>query len=111
MDIENIIKKPSLWLPMTNKVDLAVLGKLGEEATECGTAVFRTIIQGIHECEPVTGKPNMRWLEDEIADVRAMSKLAMRHFEMDYVRIDRRINAKLNMKLEWLEMIREHESR
>lgn len=55
---------PSDWQPITNKHDLAVLGKLGEEATELGSAIFRCIIQGLNEREPTTGKVNRQWLEE-----------------------------------------------
>ena len=44
------------WHPITDKVDLKYLGKLGEELNECGSAVSRCIIQGVDEREPVTGK-------------------------------------------------------
>lgn len=58
--------QPSLWIPNTSSLDLAVLGKLAEETAELGASLARCIIQGVIESEPVTGKPNREWLEDEI---------------------------------------------
>ena len=59
------------WHPMSDAVDLKHLGKLAEELSEAGAAVARCIIQGIDEKEPVTGKINREWLQDELADVIA----------------------------------------
>ena len=74
---------PSAWHPTTNKVDLAHLGKLGEELAECAAAASRCIIQGIDEAHPVTGKTNRQWLEEEIADVVAMIDHTVNHFGSD----------------------------
>jgi hypothetical protein len=71
------------WRPMSRPIDLKHIGKLGEEANELGSAVSRCIIQGIDECEPVTGKPNRVWLRDEIADVLANIELCVEHFGLD----------------------------
>jgi NTP pyrophosphatase (non-canonical NTP hydrolase) len=75
------------WVPMTRPIDLKHLGKFGEELNECGAAVNRCIIQGIDEAEPVTGKVNRAWLEDEIADVLANVELVIGHFGLDMQRI------------------------
>lgn len=79
---------------ISDPVDLKHLGKLGEEASELGAAVSRCIIQGIDECEPVTGKLNREWLEDEIADVRANSELNIERFGLDEDRITKRVEKK-----------------
>jgi NTP pyrophosphatase (non-canonical NTP hydrolase) len=100
--------KPSLWIPTTNLVDLAHLGKLGEELNECGAAVSRCIIQGIAESEPVTRKSNKEWLEDELADVLAMMELVVERFGLDSDRMDERINRKVKMKREWHQMITDY---
>lgn len=71
------------WHPMTDAVDVKHLGKLGEECCELGSAIARCIIQGIDEFEPVTGKPNREWLENEIADVLAGIELNIQHFGLD----------------------------
>lgn len=71
------------WHPITDAVDLKHLGKLGEELNECGSAVSRCIIQGVDECEPVTGKVNRDWLQDEIADVQANIDLVVARFKLD----------------------------
>lgn len=72
---------------MSDAVALKHLGKLAEEACELGSALARCIIQGIDESEPVTGKANREWLEDEIADVMANSYLVMEFFKLDADRI------------------------
>jgi hypothetical protein len=71
------------WQPMTSPIDLKHLGKLAEELNEAGAAVARCIIQGIAEREPVTGKMNKQWLEDELADVAANLDLVAAHFGLD----------------------------
>lgn len=78
------------WNPLTDKLDLKVLGKLGEETGELSSAVSRCIIQGVDEVEPVTKKPNRKWLEDEIADVLGNIELVIEHFGLDANRIQER---------------------
>lgn len=92
---------PSDWQPITEKYILARLGKLGEEACELSAILFRCIIQGIDEREPVTGKLNREALEDEIADVTALSGLAIDYFNLDLVRMQRRAQQKRNYKQPW----------
>lgn len=72
---------PNPWHPMTDPVDLKVIGKLGEETNELGSAIFRCVIQGINEKHPVTGKTNRQWFLEEIADVRAGLELSEERFE------------------------------
>lgn len=70
------------WHPMTRPVDLKHLGKLVEELGEAVSAVGRCIIQGIDENEPITGKSNRVWLEEELADVTANMGLVTVHFKL-----------------------------
>jgi hypothetical protein len=94
MSDADTLPDPNPWHPIQDPVDLKHLGKLGEESSELGAAVARCIIQGIDECEPVTGKVNREWLEDEIADVRANSDLNIERFNLDEARIARRAERK-----------------
>lgn len=71
------------WHPMSDAVDLKHLGKLAEELSEAGAAVARCIIQGIDEAEPVTGKINRQWLQDELADVLANIDLVVDRFGLN----------------------------
>lgn len=89
------------WHPIDDNVDLKHLGKFGEELNECGSAVSRCIIQGVDECEPVTGKKNRHWLEDEIADVRANSELCIERFDLDEARIAARAERKKAHLRQW----------
>ena len=82
-EIDEKFKDPQPWHPMTNSVDLKHLGKLAEELGECISAVSRCVIQGIDEKQPVTGKPNKEWLEDEIADVYANLQLVINRFNLN----------------------------
>ena len=100
-------ERPSKWIPMTNLVDLAHLGKLGEECGELIAIVSRCIIQGIDECDPETGVPNRVSLMKEIADVKAMSELAEERFNLDKVEIEARKERKKAMKRDWHKMIEE----
>jgi len=92
------------WHPISNPVDIKHLGKLGEEAGELASAVSRCIIQGVDEAEPVTGKVNREWLEDEIADVMAGSMLVMRRFNLNEERISERVERKMAQLRSWHDM-------
>lgn len=89
------------WQPMADPLDLAHLSKLLEEVNELGAAIARCIIQGLDEREPVTGKPNREWLEDEIADVAAGCQLNGQRFRLDQVRIAHRIDRKIAHLKQW----------
>lgn len=93
------------WRPMSNALDLKHLGKLSEEANELGAAISRCIIQGIDEAEPITGKPNRAWLEDEIADVLANIELVRAHFGLDVSRIGERVERKKMHLRGWHSML------
>lgn len=98
--------KVSDWQPTTNKVDLAYLGKTGEELGELVTAIFRCIIQGVTEKEPATGKPNKTWLEDEVADVQMMLGHMTPHFALDTTRIAERRQRKHDFKAPWFNALK-----
>lgn len=100
------VKVASDWQPITNKHDLAVLGKLGEEAAELASAISRCIIQGLSECEPTTGKVNRVWLEEEVADVFALAALAIIHLGLDISAIMERQQRKIAFKAPWFEGLR-----
>jgi hypothetical protein len=108
MGNENAFKKTlSPWQPETNKLRLALLGKLGEELAEASAAVSRCIIQGIDECEPVTGKLNREWLEDELADVEAALYMVKMRFRLNRLRMMEREQAKRLHLGGWHHMIRD----
>lgn len=90
------------WHPMTDPVDVKHLGKLIEELGELQSAAARCLIQGIDECEPTTGKPNRRWLREELADVIAGIDLTMeRFFEHESKPINDRVFAKKQRLRAW----------
>ena len=89
------------WHPISNAVDLKTLGKLGEEVNELGSAICRCVIQGVFEHEPVTGKLNSEWLEDEIADVQAGMELTIRRFGLNRDRIQKRADQKRTLLKNW----------
>lgn len=99
--------EPNPWQPISNPVDLAHLGKLGEELNEAGAAVNRCIIQGLDGAEPVTGKVNRAWLQDELADVLGMIDLAIERFGLDAGAMAVRSHAKKTHKRAWHKMIKE----
>lgn len=102
--------KPGLWIPVTDRVDLAHLGKLGEETGELSAVVSRCIIQGLDGIEPGTGKINRVWLAEEIADVSAMSHMVVDRFGLDRGGIYERAARKMAFKTEWHRMLRESQS-
>lgn len=91
----------SPWVPMTDLIDLKHLGKLAEETGELSSAVARCIIQGIDAAEPVTGKVNRRWLEDEMADVMANMTLVQTRFDLDWQYILERAERKMALLRRW----------
>lgn len=92
------------WHPMSDPVDLKTLGKLCEELGECSAAAARCLIQGIDEREPRTGKPNRRWLSEELADVLANVRLTVDHFGLDQDFILSRADAKRAGLQQWRSM-------
>lgn len=98
---------PSDWVPLTNLVDLAHLGKLGEELCEAGKAVNRCIIQGLNGVDPETGEGNLVALEKELADVRAHIELAIQHFNLDRLRMLEREELKKRHKRAWHKLLEE----
>ena len=95
------------WIPTTNISELRVLGKAAEESSELSTVLARCIIQGINESEPVTGKPNRRWLEEEIADVMATLSVVMEEFDLDHDFIIERTIVKVGRLEIWKELLKD----
>jgi len=103
IDTSNL-KDPSPWHPMSNPVDLKHLGKLLEELGEASAATSRCLIQGIKENDPVTDKPNIEWLEDELADVVANINLCSLRFGLDEDRMNKRMERKMWHLKRWHDM-------
>jgi hypothetical protein len=95
----------SPWMPITDPIHLAVLGKLGEECNELGARIFRTIIQGLDEQDPASKRTNREEIAREIADVEACVQTIKRELGIDYD--DQRVNGKRNGFVRWFRMIRE----
>lgn len=93
------------WVPITNLLDLKHLGKLGEELGELSAAVARCIIQGLDGKEPVTGKSNRLWLEEEVADVAANLQLVVDHFHLSADFIHDRATRKAELLGSWHAML------
>lgn len=101
------LKEPALWIPTQDPCDLAVLGKLAEELAECGAIVARCIIQGIDGVDPDRNTVNLASLENELADVMALSLLATKQFGLNYRFMHARAQKKLEHKQKWLNMLRD----
>lgn len=93
------------WKPITNLCDLKHLGKLGKELGEASAVTSRCIIQGLDGLNPETGKPNRRWLEEEIADVLANFDLVVTRFNLDKEFIMQREAKKIALLREWHGML------
>lgn len=101
----------SNWQPITDKLQLAVLGKLGEEVNELGARLARAIIQGLDGADPETGKTNREAIEDEIADVLAMVDHVFFYLGLDSKRVNERALRKHLFKSPWFEALRDQEGR
>lgn len=95
----------SPWFPMTDTNTVRALGKTLEELGELTSAVARCLIQGIDEKEPVTGKINREWLEQEIADVQAQFAVLVDHFGLNMDFIESRAAKKMKQMHEWRAML------
>jgi NTP pyrophosphatase (non-canonical NTP hydrolase) len=96
------------WQPMSDPVDLKHIGKLLEELGEAAAAAARCVIQGIDEREPITGKPNRQWLQEELADVLANIHLVTAHFGLDMRAIIVRAEQKKKHLRRWHAMLEEN---
>ena len=92
------------WELITDRTQLKLLGKLAEELAEAGAATSRCIIHGVDECEPVTGYPNRRWLEDEIADVQALIIMVIGHYQLNSDTMVKRVSSKVAYIQRWLSL-------
>ncbi len=92
------------WHPMRNTVDVKTLGKLAEECGELSSVVARCLIQGIYEVHPSTGKPNVTWLQEEIADVIGNIGLVVDRFNLDHEAIVARAEIKTEQLRQWHRM-------
>ncbi len=90
------------WQPEPDFEVHQVIGKLGEEAAELATICCRIMIQGLKECEPVSGKPNERALAEEIADVAAWSNEVIRRVKLVQDFIEARAEKKSVGAVQWL---------
>lgn len=105
MDTADHLRDASPWRAESNPAFVAILGKLGEELGELQAAVSRCIIQGVGGTHPVTGKPNLDWLFEEIADVLNMITFARTCFYHDQNLFAARVRRKeLHIK-QWLRQI------
>lgn len=94
-------REMSPWVPMVRAIDKKHIGKLLEELGEATSAASRCFIQGIYESEPVTGKLNKEWLEDELADVQANTELCIEQFELNTQRMAERVARKKQLLRTW----------
>lgn len=99
-------KPPSPWIPETDPVKLAVLGKTVEELGELVSILGRCIIQGAYAADPVTGKPNLQAVEEEVADVSALVSHLSGMFNLNLGVTTSRAKRKYLYLGEWLDMLR-----
>lgn len=92
---------------MVDRLKLAALGKLGEEACEAGQRIFRCIIQGLFEFDPDTKASNKHELEKEIGDMEAQIELAKTYLSLNREYIEKRKNEKIAYTGRWLQALKE----
>lgn len=66
-----IQKSISPWMPERNPLTVAMIGKLGEEASELAQRCFRILIQGLDQSDPDSKRTNSEELAREMSDVAA----------------------------------------
>lgn len=89
------------WKPITDPLTLKHTGKLQEELGELMSAVARCQIQGVDEAEPVTGKLNREWLQEEMADVICSIGLLAELLDLDNEAMKQRALAKAERLRTW----------
>ena len=94
------------WNPVTDPQENAVLGKFLEEVSELGAILARIKIQGADGIHPVTGKPNLAALMEEVADVTAQAELASGFYGLDANAIRTRVERKKNLMRLWHGLMR-----
>lgn len=102
---EPIDETISAWMPETDRIRLAVLGKLIEECNELCARAARCIIQGIHEVDPATGRTNRVELAREAADVTACIEMLRNRLDHRIYPSSDRVLEKLAGYRRWHQMI------
>ena len=102
---------PSDWRREPREDLNAVVGKLGEELSECATTCFRSMIQGLNERDPDDGRTNIEHLRDEIADVKALIRTAEIRLSLDQDAIEDRAARKLAYKAPWFDVLADSQLR
>ncbi|QXZ79612.1 hypothetical protein [Rhizobium sp. L51/94] len=93
----------TLWKPEPDVIIHQALGKACEEASELANILARCLIQGLDQCEPVSGKPNRKALSEEIADLDAAVQWLRELIGEDYD--EERADRKLNGFRRWQRML------
>jgi NTP pyrophosphatase (non-canonical NTP hydrolase) len=106
MDTADHLRDASPWTGEPSRTRRAILGKLVEELGELNAALGRCIIQGVNEVHPVTKKPNLEWLMEEIADVQNMISFVQEYSSHDREAFHKRMEAKRVHITAWLAQIR-----
>lgn len=96
---------PEPWIPIDSKVELAIIGKLQEELGELQAILARSMIQGIYEKDPDTGAINKDSMQEELADVDALSNILAIHFNLDNSAMSIRTQAKMKHIRQWIAQI------
>jgi hypothetical protein len=109
MTIDNAdhLRDASPWTGEPSRVKRAILGKLAEELGELQAAIGRCIIQGVNEKHPVTGKSNIEWLLEELADVENMVNFVKAYTAYNREEFGVRVYRKSRHIAQWLESITE----
>jgi hypothetical protein len=98
---DHLRQSVSPWVAEPDPILRAALGKLCEEAGELIAAASRCLIQGLDGVEPETQRPNLRWLENEVADVTAALTVVRERIVFDHTRIEERTRLKADHFRRW----------
>lgn len=98
--------QPNPWQPMSDPVDIAVIGKALEERGEAIAAMGRALIQGMDGTEPGTGKSNRQNVQDELADEAATGAHVIAHFGLNRDEMPARVQRKHGHLARWFAMLR-----
>jgi hypothetical protein len=82
------------WQREPDDRKLKLLGKMVEELGELSQSAARCIIQGTEKSHPVSAKPNLEWLAEEIADALATIHMVVEECKLTPRFIEERMASK-----------------
>jgi hypothetical protein len=106
-------KMPSMWEPISKRIDVALIGKTLEELSELivelanlQNILSRALIQGLDGLDPATAISNRTKITQEIADVQAKLDQLVIDWQLDATDSAERRKRKFEFSGQWFDWLR-----